>query len=342
MQGKGGLLRSVIMSARNVIAGIPDRKREADEMSDVGEGASNFQPDLEARPIRPAKGPRLATQMQPKHPSLCPKPVFSVVLGTFNRLELLKMAVESVRRELESLSGEIIVVDGGSTDGTIEWLIAQKDVVTVLEHNRFERGGQHYRKKAWGGFMNLAFRAAGGQFILMISDDCLLLPGSLTAALGRITSAELSGLKVGACAFYFRNWPEEKEYYVQRTIGGNLMVNHGIYRKDAFDMIGYANDTDYVFYKADTDLSLRIWAAGYVIIDSPGSICEHYIGAEEAARVGNTALIEYDREQMRRHWPALVTPEAVAKMGKIYLDISPGALAEAAWGPLRERELRRR
>ena len=53
-------------------------------------------------------------------------PKISVVIGSFNRCKLLKLCIESIRDELETLEYEIIVVDGGSTDGTVEWLTLQK------------------------------------------------------------------------------------------------------------------------------------------------------------------------------------------------------------------------
>jgi glycosyltransferase involved in cell wall biosynthesis len=52
-------------------------------------------------------------------------PVFSVIIPTHNRLELLVKAVDSVRQE-SSRGDEIIVVDDGSWDGTCEWLVANK------------------------------------------------------------------------------------------------------------------------------------------------------------------------------------------------------------------------
>lgn len=274
----------------------------------------------------------------PPHESLCETPTISVVLGSLNRFDLLRKAIDSARAELRETEGEIIVVDGGSTDGSVEWLLRQPDIITIIQKNRFEKGGRSYRKRSWGGFMNMGFRAAAGSHVLMISDDCLLAPGAIPAALARIAEAEAAGVKVGACAFYFRNWPEEDRYYVQRTIGGNLMVNHGLYSKEALEAAGYADELSYVFYKADTDLSLRIWRAGFAIIDSPGSICEHYIGVAEKLRESNNAVMEYDREQMRRLWPDLVSKAAVSKMGKVFLDKPPGPQAEAAWAEMRKRE----
>ncbi len=305
----------------------------------MGDTGKAFLPDLVVGPVRPAARRADAPAALPPHESLCPAPVISIVLGSLNRFDLLRKAIESARSELRDIEGEIIVVDGGSTDGSAEWLMRQADVVTIIQKNRFEKAGRSFRKRSWGGFMNMGFRAAAGRHVLMISDDCLLAPGAVSAARARIAEAEASGVKVGACAFYFRNWPEEDRYYVQRTIGGNLMVNHGLYSKEALEAVGYADEHSYVFYKADTDLSLRIWRAGFAIIDSPGSICEHYVGIAEKLRESNNAVMDYDREQMRRLWPNLVTKACVSKMGKVFLDRTPGPQAVAAWSDMRKREL---
>jgi len=305
-------------------------------LTELGAQAKTYLPDLAVEPTRPALGqqPAAAASATTRYPQLCERPVISVVLGSFNRLHLLRPAIESVRRELAGLNGEILVIDGGSTDGSIDWLLRQQDIITTVQYNRAEIGGVAMRRRSWGGFMNIVFRAAAGRLVLMISDDCLLLPGSIRAAVTRIDEANTAGLQVGGCAFYFRNWPEEQTYYVQRTLGGNLMVNHGIYIREALEAVGYADEDQYVFYKADTDLSLKIWQAGFHIIDSPGSICEHYLDAGEAARISNNAVMDHDRNIMRQLWPALVGKACVAKMGKIHLDRKPGEEASRTWGPV--------
>lgn len=56
-----------------------------------------------------------------------------IVLGTYNRLALLQAAIASIRRSCGSLSYTIIVVDGGSDDGTREWLADQEHVVTICQ-----------------------------------------------------------------------------------------------------------------------------------------------------------------------------------------------------------------
>ena len=60
----------------------------------------------------------------------------SIILGSLNRKAFLKLALDSIRKELTGVPHEIIVVDGGSTDGSIQWLTKQKDIVTIVQHNR--------------------------------------------------------------------------------------------------------------------------------------------------------------------------------------------------------------
>ncbi len=70
------------------------------------------------------------------------KPLISVVIGSYNRAKFLRLTIESLREELKSLPYETIIVDGGSTDGTLKWLIKQKDIITIVQHNRGEWKGK--------------------------------------------------------------------------------------------------------------------------------------------------------------------------------------------------------
>lgn len=233
------------------------------------------------------------------------RPLFSVVLGSYNRGRLLRLAIESVRDNAAFAKHEIIVVDGGSTDGSLEWLLQQKDVITIVQHNRGEFRGKAIERRSWGYFMNLGFKSAQGRYILMISDDCILLPKSIELGIAAFETRRHGGRKVGGVAFYFRNWPGERDYYVQRTLGGRLMVNHGLFLREALDEVGWVDEDNYAFYKADGDLCLRLWQAGYEIVDAPGAFVEHFLDEAEAVRLGNNATLEQDKKTYAKHWKKL-------------------------------------
>jgi hypothetical protein len=58
-------------------------------------------------------------------------PDVGIVFGTYNRLPLLQVCISSLRPSVGSLSYEIVVVDGGSSDGTQHWARCQPDVVLI-------------------------------------------------------------------------------------------------------------------------------------------------------------------------------------------------------------------
>lgn len=153
--------------------------------------------------------------------------------------------------------------------------------------------------------MNLCFKAAQGFYVLMLSDDCLLLPDAVNNGIDHYTRLESAGKKIGGIAFYFRNWPEEDKYYVRKTLGGKLMVNHGIFLKQALEKVNYADEERYIFYKADGDLCLKLWQADYEIIDCPTSFVEHYYDPEESIRHTNNSVLKQDRKMYKKRWEGI-------------------------------------
>jgi glycosyltransferase involved in cell wall biosynthesis len=88
----------------------------------------------------------------------------SIIIPTYNRLWCLPRAIESCRNT--KCKVEIIVVDDGSSDGTLSWLNSQKDLVIVSQRNL----GQTFA-------INKGFRVSQGNFIRFLDSDDFLENG---------------------------------------------------------------------------------------------------------------------------------------------------------------------
>ena len=84
-------------------------------------------------------------------------PFVSVIIPTYNRLELLKVTIESVRNQTFR-DFEIIVVNDGSNDGTAEWLREQTDLIHIDQTNSgiaaSRNKGISVSKGAWLAFVD--------------------------------------------------------------------------------------------------------------------------------------------------------------------------------------------
>jgi glycosyltransferase involved in cell wall biosynthesis len=206
-------------------------------------------------------------------------PDVSVVLGSLNRRRLLRHAIRSVRENGFPGKIEIIVIDGGSTDGTCEWLARQPDILTIVQPNykvRWADGALH-RTHTWGKFMNLGFRAAAAPWVLMISDDLLLCRGAIQTGLDALNWRIAQGEKIGGGAIFYREYPRDDSYHVKLLPGGIVHINHGFYRKEALEEVGYSDETNFKFYGADGDLAMRLSTAGWATIPLEGAYAEHLL-----------------------------------------------------------------
>lgn len=117
-----------------------------------------------------------------------PRPDITLVSGTYNRLPILQDMVASARREvLSTLRLEIVLVDGGSTDGTLAWAMTQPDI-RVIRHTKL-----HGAILAF----NDGFYAARGRYVVIANDDIVFQPGSIAAAFAMLEDTP----GIGAVAF---------------------------------------------------------------------------------------------------------------------------------------------
>lgn len=230
------------------------------------------------------------------------KSKISVVLGTLNRFRYLQAAIESVRQSQLDGMLEIIVVDGGSKDGTLAWLAKQRDIITVIQHNIDVVDGKKVRKRSWGYFMNLGFKIAQGELICMLSDDCVVHSDAIANGLSAYREALNKGQKVGGVAFRWRSYPEESEYRVGYTLGGKMFVNHGFYVRKVLQEVGWLEEDALPFYFADGDVCLKMAAAGWEVICSEQSRVEHFESPKQGASNVPSPLLAKDWENYLRRW----------------------------------------
>src|SRR5262249_17512754 len=95
-------------------------------------------------------------------------PLFSVVIPSFNRVALLATTLKSVFAQ-RSTDFEIIVVDDGSTDGTMDYLQSLEHRVTVV--------GQ--QNQGPGSARNCGARHSGGAYLAFLDSDDLWFPWTL-------------------------------------------------------------------------------------------------------------------------------------------------------------------
>ena len=93
-----------------------------------------------------------------------------IIVVTFNRLQLLKEVVNSLR--VQTYKGfDIIVINNGSTDNTLNWLEKQVDITTINQKNVGGAGGFHTGMKY--------VAEHGYEYCWVMDDDVICQPTAL-------------------------------------------------------------------------------------------------------------------------------------------------------------------
>jgi glycosyltransferase involved in cell wall biosynthesis len=196
-------------------------------------------------------------------------PSISIVTPCLNARETLQETLDSVR-EQGYPDLEHIVVDGGSTDGSVDLLKAADGVSFTSEP---DRGMTHAKNKG--------IERARGEIIGQINADDFYLPGALERV-GRAFAENPQALwATGSCLIVDENGEEirrsitaYKDFFLRHYdfrlhLVQNFVSDPSTFvRRDAFDQVGLY-DEDYR-YSMDYELFLRLGRrSAPVVVDKP-------------------------------------------------------------------------
>lgn len=228
---------------------------------------------------------------------------------------MLTDMVQSFRDNLlPGIQYEIVLIDGGSTDGTIEWAKAQSDV-RLIEDGKLLGAISAFTRGA---------HAAHGKFVLLANDDIEFFPNSIMPAIVYLES----NMKCGAVAFADNRPMRDNETRLDYKVGHMLGLRDGhkcsvvyaqvgLFRKWLGDKLNWwQGEHDEMVgaqvYAGDNSLSAQIWNKGYSVDAVPECRVEDHIAMDGLRQINYRKGIEAnDSHFFYDQWPqgVIVKPD---------------------------------
>lgn len=211
------------------------------------------------------------------------QPAVSVVIPAWNARELLAETLPLTLAVLaaDAAPAELVVVDNGSSDGTVAWL---------AEHYPAARVIALARNEGFGPACNRGVREARAARVLLLNTDMALQPGACRAMLPLLagpsvfavdsrvvdweTGADCEGARrvdnFGVWLRMVRRPAPDGPVPTVYATGGGCLVD-----REAFLALGGFADIFAPGYGEDYDLSLRAWRNGRRVLHQPAAVTRH-------------------------------------------------------------------
>jgi N-acetylglucosaminyl-diphospho-decaprenol L-rhamnosyltransferase len=225
----------------------------------------------------------------------------SVVVVTWNALPWIEQCLDSVRGQ------EVVVVDNGSTDGTVDFVRERFPTVRIVEQEN----------RGMGGGNNTGMRAADGRYFLLLNSDAWVVGDGL-AKLVEFADAHPEAAVVGPRLVNTDGtlqrsvrgeptvWRLATEYLFIRKLAPRSRLLNPLYvggfahdevfeadwlfgpallvRREAADAVGLFDESFFMFSE-EVDWMTRFRRAGWKVLFFPGAEVVHVGGASHGGRM---------------------------------------------------------
>jgi N-acetylglucosaminyl-diphospho-decaprenol L-rhamnosyltransferase len=213
-------------------------------------------------------------------------PAVSVIVINWNGRKYLQACLDALLSQEVEGGFEAILLDNGSTDGSVSLVRERWPAVRVVES-----GGN----LGFAAGNNLGMQAARSLYAVLLNPDTSVQPGWLRALVaaaesdprvGAVTSKlvfmanpkEIQNagsllLSDGSGADRGFHEPDKGQYDVREEVFGACGAAV-LYRRAMLDDVGVFDETFFTYYE-DTDLSWRMRLRGWRILYEPGAVVHH-------------------------------------------------------------------
>jgi glycosyltransferase involved in cell wall biosynthesis len=226
---------------------------------------------------------------------------FSIVIPTYNRLPILQKCLRALEIQTfdpQTVTGyETIVVDDGSTDGTIDWL---KNNTAELPHVKIYEQAH----KGASAARNLGVEQAKGDTIIFIDSDIVVLPNFLQCHTDALVQAQQASgddkiFTYGAVinTANFEDPTSEKYKIIDFSNAYFATTNVAIPRHWLMEVGLF--DMDFNLYGwEDLELGVRLKNRGIKMVKCPEAVGYHWHPAFTLDRIPRLIQQEIERGQM--------------------------------------------
>jgi glycosyltransferase involved in cell wall biosynthesis len=260
-------------------------------------------------------------------------PGVSVVIPVLNGRRSLPAVLTAITRECQGRPHEIIVVDDGSTDGSVRYLRREAQAGRIRLLGGLRRGP--------AAAVNFGIREARYPLICQVDQDVIVHPGWLqtlvdamadrdvAAAQGRYTTSPAAGFWARMMGRDLdQRYQQIRSHFVDHVCTGNT-----IYRASALHGAGLFDET--FGYAADNDLSYRLVHAGHRLAFCRTATSTHLWREQPAAYLRQQYGVGYGRLDLIRKHPRRVGGDDVSGVMMIaHAGLTFVALAIAVLAPM--------